>query len=161
MASSRLAAHHVSSLPSLPSAWTTREVLSSSKSTLPAPTSLSRCPLPLAAPFPAAAAAAAATPRSAFHPLTHSAGCDVSQAVASGSKFQEAMNWLEKRMASESRPTDSASTIQTAIMCMQHVLSSDFKGSDLELGVVEAGQRFRMVGEVCPPAHPGFTTASH
>merc|ERR1711908_76200 len=33
------------------------------------------------------------------------------------------------------------------IMCMQHVLSSDFKGSDLELGVVEAGQRFRMVGE--------------
>jgi len=69
------------------------------------------------------------------------------KAVASGSKFQEAMNWLEKRMASENRPTNSASTIQTAIMCMQHVLSSDFKGSDLELGVVEAGQRFRMVGE--------------
>uniref|UniRef100_A0A7S2SJC2 Proteasome subunit alpha type n=1 Tax=Rhizochromulina marina TaxID=1034831 RepID=A0A7S2SJC2_9STRA len=69
------------------------------------------------------------------------------KATAAGSKAAEAMNWLEKRV--EPTPsTDEAKTVQTAIMCLQHVLSSDFKGSDLEVGLVVEGQRFRTLGEV-------------
>lgn len=68
------------------------------------------------------------------------------KATASGAKAAEAMNWLEKKVDAEPS-TDEAETMQLAIMCLQHCLSSDFKGSDLECGVVAAGSRFRTLGE--------------
>jgi 20S proteasome subunit alpha 1 len=72
--------------------------------------------------------------------------------TAAGSKAHEATNWLEKRIAAEPE-TDDDATVQMAIMCLQHVLSSDFKGSDLEVGVVCEGERFKTLGEDEIEAH--------
>ena len=79
------------------------------------------------------------------------------QATSAGAKAHEATNWLEKRIEANPEP-DEASTTQMAIMCLQHVLSSDFKGSDLEVGVVSVGGRFTMLNEVtflCAPCLHG------
>merc|ERR1712070_1344989 len=72
--------------------------------------------------------------------------------TAAGSKAHEATNWLEKRIEAEPE-TDDDATVQMAIMCLQHVLSSDFKGSDLEVGVVCEGERFKTLGEDEIEAH--------
>lgn len=72
------------------------------------------------------------------------------KATASGSKHMEATNWLEKK---DIGTGDTAHTVQMAIMCLQHVLSSDFKGSDLEVGVIEGGGRFKTLGEDDIEAH--------
>mmetsp|Transcript_4762 Transcript_4762/g.13727 ORF Transcript_4762/g.13727 Transcript_4762/m.13727 type:complete len:246 (-) Transcript_4762:1469-2206(-) len=57
-------------------------------------------------------------------------------AAASGPKEQEAMNYLEKR-ATEMKEYESDQVIRTAITCLGHVLGSDFKGSEIEVGSVE------------------------
>eukprot|EP00697_Spironema_sp_BW2_P002818 gnl/Spiro4/13758_TR7345_c0_g1_i1.p1 gnl/Spiro4/13758_TR7345_c0_g1~~gnl/Spiro4/13758_TR7345_c0_g1_i1.p1 ORF type:complete len:249 (-),score=47.15 gnl/Spiro4/13758_TR7345_c0_g1_i1:45-791(-) len=62
-------------------------------------------------------------------------------ATASGTKETEAINFLEKRMKSESRPQTTDETIQTAIATLQTVLSIDFKASDIEVAVVSAANR--------------------
>jgi len=67
--------------------------------------------------------------------------------TAAGAKAHEATNFLEKRIA-EVPDTSDDDTTQLAIMCLQHILSSDFKGSDLEVGVVTTGTRFRQLDEV-------------
>ena len=66
------------------------------------------------------------------------------KAAAIGAREQEATTWFEKRV--DEIPTmDENSTIQTAIMAMQHVLSTDFKGSELEVGVVTKDRGFRLL----------------
>ena len=67
--------------------------------------------------------------------------------TAAGSKAHEAVNWLEKRVSTEP-DTDDEATVQLAIMCLQHVLTSDFRGSDLEVGVVSDDGCFRVINEV-------------
>jgi 20S proteasome subunit alpha 1 len=66
--------------------------------------------------------------------------------TAIGKYEPEAMNFLEKR-ASELDGLDENSTIEIAIMTMQHILSSDFKGTEIEVGVVDNGGKFRVLTE--------------
>jgi 20S proteasome subunit alpha 1 len=57
-------------------------------------------------------------------------------AAASGPKEQEAMNFLEKR-AKEMKEFDTDQVIRTAITCLGHVLGSDFRGTEIEVAIVE------------------------
>ena len=96
--------------------------------------------------------------------------------TAAGSKAHEAVNWLEKRVSTEP-DTDDEATVQLAIMCLQHVstaskpkhivvwevnitciiphqvLTSDFRGSDLEVGVVSDDGCFRVINEEAIEEH--------
>jgi 20S proteasome subunit alpha 1 len=67
------------------------------------------------------------------------------KAVASGKAEQEAMNFLEKKV-NELPLLDEALTIEMAISAMQYVLSTDFKGEEIEIGVVSAGKPLRVLG---------------
>lgn len=68
------------------------------------------------------------------------------KAVAMGKYEQEAMNFLEKRVADLSA-LDEKETIEMAIMAMQHILSTDFKGTEVEIGVVTKGKKYRVLTE--------------
>jgi len=68
------------------------------------------------------------------------------KAVSTGKYEPEAMNFLEKKVA-ELDLLDENGTIEMAICAMQHVLSSDFKGSEIEIGVVTCGAKFRLLTE--------------
>lgn len=68
------------------------------------------------------------------------------KAVATGKSEQEAMNFLEKKV-SEFSEMDENATIETAISAMQYVLSTDFKGSEIEIGVVSKGNKLRKLTE--------------
>uniref|UniRef100_A0A7S2VZ72 Proteasome alpha-type subunits domain-containing protein n=1 Tax=Eucampia antarctica TaxID=49252 RepID=A0A7S2VZ72_9STRA len=57
-------------------------------------------------------------------------------ATASGSKEQEAVNFLEKSVGKMKEYT-SDETIRTAIMCLGSVLGSDFRGSEIEVATVQ------------------------
>jgi 20S proteasome subunit alpha 1 len=57
-------------------------------------------------------------------------------AAASGPKEQEAMNFLEKRVK-EMKEMTKDQVIRTAITCLGHVLGSDFRGTEIEVGSVE------------------------
>jgi 20S proteasome subunit alpha 1 len=62
-------------------------------------------------------------------------------------KFEpEAMNFLEKRVE-ELGAFDENETVEMAIMAMQHVLSTDFKSSEIEVGVVSDGKKFRVLSD--------------
>jgi 20S proteasome subunit alpha 1 len=68
------------------------------------------------------------------------------KAVATGKAEPEAMNFLEKRV--EDLPNlDENCTIELAIMAMQYVLSTDFKSSEIEVGVISTGGKFRVLKE--------------
>ena len=56
------------------------------------------------------------------------------------------MNFLEKR-ASEFSEMDENTTIEMAISAMQYVLSTDFKGSEIEIGVVSKSKKLRKLNE--------------
>ena len=56
-------------------------------------------------------------------------------------KQDEAINWLEKKV-SEMSTMDTDSTVQMAIMALQSVLSTDFRGTEIEVGVVEGVSGF-------------------
>jgi 20S proteasome subunit alpha 1 len=56
--------------------------------------------------------------------------------TASGSKEQEAVNFLEKRVE-EMKEYDADQTVRTAIMCLGSVLGSDFRGSEIEVAMVD------------------------
>ncbi|KAG7338064.1 proteasome subunit alpha [Nitzschia inconspicua] len=56
-------------------------------------------------------------------------------AAASGPKEQEAMNFLEKRVT-EMKDFDNDEVIRTAITCLGHVLGSDFRGTEIEVGTI-------------------------
>ena len=69
------------------------------------------------------------------------------KAVAAGTKYQEAMTRLEKRVKEKPEGGDTNYTIQTAIEELQHVLSADFKPTEIEVGVVEGDSKFRTLSE--------------
>ncbi len=56
--------------------------------------------------------------------------------TASGAKEQEAVNFLERRVE-DMKNYDADETVRTAIMCLGSVLGSDFRGSEIEVGMVE------------------------
>jgi len=56
--------------------------------------------------------------------------------TASGAKEQEATNFLEKKV-DEMKTYDSDQTVRTAIMCLGSVLGSDFRGSEIEVAMIE------------------------
>ena len=63
-----------------------------------------------------------------------------------GKSEQEAMNFLEKRV-NDMPSLDENGTIEMAIMTMQYILSTDFKGSEIEVGVVSADKKLRFLKE--------------
>lgn len=65
------------------------------------------------------------------------------KAVAVGSREQDATNWFEKRV-DDLPGMDQAAAVQCGIMAVQHILSSDFKGAELDVGVATA-TGFRML----------------
>ncbi|GKY98527.1 hypothetical protein MPSEU_000809800 [Mayamaea pseudoterrestris] len=68
-------------------------------------------------------------------------------ATAAGPKEQEAMNFLEKR-ADALKDMDHNQVVRTAITCLGHVLGSDFRGSEIEVGeVVGKTGQFRTLSE--------------
>lgn len=63
------------------------------------------------------------------------------KATSAGQKEQEANNFLEKRYKADANPQLSYDdTVQLALACMQNVLGSDLKASDVESCVVKADQ---------------------
>jgi len=64
------------------------------------------------------------------------------KAVAAGKSEQEAMNFMEKKV-SELATLDELSCVELAISTMQYVLSTDFKGSEIEVAVVAKGKKLR------------------
>ena len=59
------------------------------------------------------------------------------KATSAGQKEQEANNFLEKRYKTEANPQLSYDdTVQSALACMQNVLGSDLKATDVEAAVV-------------------------
>jgi len=60
------------------------------------------------------------------------------KATAAGAKEQEAINFLEKKMKAGAS-FSYEETVQTAIACLQSVLSEDFKATEIEVGVVRGG----------------------
>jgi len=69
------------------------------------------------------------------------------RAAASGSKEQEAVNFLEKRVDElESYGPDKA--VQMAISCLGHVLGSDFRANEIEVAMVGGStEKFRCLKE--------------
>lgn len=59
------------------------------------------------------------------------------KATAAGTKSQEAVNFLEKKVKANP-DMDQTLTIQTAITCLQSVLSSDFRATEIEVGISTA-----------------------
>lgn len=66
--------------------------------------------------------------------------------AAAGNKEQEAINFLEKRVDNISNYTYEE-VVRVAIMCLGSVLGSDFRGSEIEVGVVKGTERFRLMDE--------------
>lgn len=56
-------------------------------------------------------------------------------AAAAGPKEQEAMNFLEKRI-DDLKTMNNDQVVRTAITCLGHVLGSDFRGTEIEVGEV-------------------------
>lgn len=76
------------------------------------------------------------------------------KATAAGPKEQDATNALEKKFkAPGPGPMPADETVRLAITTMQGVLSSDFKASEIEVGLIEAGARFRVLTEAEVEAH--------
>lgn len=69
------------------------------------------------------------------------------KAVATGKLEAEAMNFLEKRV-SELNNLDEYETIEMAIETMQYILSTDFKASEIEVGVVTSDSKFHILSDV-------------
>jgi len=57
--------------------------------------------------------------------------------AATGSKEQEATNFLERRVDKIKQLTKDEA-VRTAIVCLGNVLGSDFKGNELEVAIVQS-----------------------
>ena len=69
------------------------------------------------------------------------------KATVSGKKEQEATNFLEKKIRNKPKFSEEE-TIQTAIDCLQSVLSTDFKASELEVAFIsKKDTNFRKLSE--------------
>lgn len=74
------------------------------------------------------------------------------QASAAGSKEQDAINFLEKKVkVGTALPTEEA--VRLAIATMQSILSSDFKAAEIEVSVARAGERVAVLSEADIDAH--------
>lgn len=62
------------------------------------------------------------------------------KAIASGAKDAEALTQLEKHFKKNGGNTDEKETIITAIKTLSSVISSDFKASDIEVGIATVEQ---------------------
>jgi len=65
---------------------------------------------------------------------------------AAGEKFEACENYMEKQLASNP-VLDTTQTIELAILTLQQALAVDLKANEIEVGVVEGTQRFRMLSE--------------
>ena len=68
------------------------------------------------------------------------------KAVATGKSEAEAMNYLEKKVDLLA-DLDEDGTVDMAIKSMQYVLSTDFKSSEIEVGVISVGGKFTTLTE--------------
>lgn len=68
------------------------------------------------------------------------------KAVATGKSEAEAMNYLEKQVDTMATQ-DVNGTVELAISAMQYVLSTDFKSSEIEVGLVGGNGKFRRLTE--------------
>lgn len=68
------------------------------------------------------------------------------KAVATGKNESEAMNFLEKKVE-ELGGLDEPGAIEMAISTMQYILSTDFKSTEIEVGVITVGKKFRVLTE--------------
>ena len=67
-------------------------------------------------------------------------------ATSAGVKEQEAVNYFEKKV--EDLKTSHVDDVaRTAIMCLGSVLGSDFRGSEIEVALVQGKQRFKKLTE--------------
>lgn len=74
------------------------------------------------------------------------------RASAAGSKEQDAINFLEKKVkVGTALPTEEA--VRLAIATMQSILSSDFKAAEIEVSVARAGERVAVLSEADIDAH--------
>jgi 20S proteasome subunit alpha 1 len=60
-------------------------------------------------------------------------------ATAAGPKEQEAMNFLEKRV-SDMKDMNHDTVTRTSILCLGHVLGSDFRDTEIEVATVDSKQ---------------------
>jgi len=69
------------------------------------------------------------------------------KACCAGPKEQEATNFLEKKLArGETQALSTEDTVQMTVAALQSVLSADFKGTEIEVGVVSAANpKFRQL----------------
>eukprot|EP01029_Cantina_marsupialis_P009916 TRINITY_DN22832_c0_g1_i1.p1 TRINITY_DN22832_c0_g1~~TRINITY_DN22832_c0_g1_i1.p1 ORF type:complete len:241 (-),score=72.62 TRINITY_DN22832_c0_g1_i1:608-1330(-) len=67
------------------------------------------------------------------------------KAVSAGSKEVPAMKFLEKKVKVANMNEKKA--VETAILCLQNTLSTDFKPSDIEVAVIKKDERFRVLSE--------------
>lgn len=58
------------------------------------------------------------------------------KACCAGPKEQEATNFLEKKLARTEVSLSKGETLQMTVSALQSVLSADFKGSEIEVGMV-------------------------
>lgn len=73
--------------------------------------------------------------------------------TASGAKEQEAANFLERRVK-DMKGYSTDETVRTAIMCLGSVLGSDFRGNEIEVGLVEGKKgKFTVLTEEQIEAH--------
>lgn len=76
------------------------------------------------------------------------------KATAAGSKEQDAINALEKKIKTLSDGSlDADETVRLAISTMQSVLSSDFKASEVEISIAKKGERVRQLTEAEVDSH--------
>jgi len=69
------------------------------------------------------------------------------KAAAIGPKEQESMNYLEKRFL-DMRDDSTDQIIRTAITCLGSVLGSDFRGNEIEVGILDSAKsKFRKLTE--------------
>ena len=74
-------------------------------------------------------------------------------ATSAGPKEVEAVNFLEKKVKSDSNFSVDETT-QLAISALQHVLGEEVKASELEVGLVTADNpNFRLLGETAIEEH--------
>ncbi|ESO02223.1 hypothetical protein HELRODRAFT_106545 [Helobdella robusta] len=75
------------------------------------------------------------------------------KASAAGVKHLEASNFLEKKIKKKVDYTLNEA-IDVAISCLQHVLSAEFKATDIEIGIVTTtNPKFRVLSEAEIEAH--------
>lgn len=64
------------------------------------------------------------------------------KAIAAGTKEHYAINYLEKQYKKKPEGWNNDEAIQTAIMCLQNVISTDFKSNEIEIGIATTDDIF-------------------